>query len=216
MKFRNDVLLNENIIPKNVLLNLDINFFGNYSMRNPGQLLFDYNKYVFFKDDLKLYFLDIYIPLFRYRKFKGYNISLIDELHKIYFRNNNRIRYKGFEGKNYNWHESSKKDLNFKIDPIRKEELLEMIDGLQKLNVNIILINSPEYIERIRSQGNRNEIIDLYNQVGQKFNIPFLDYTNDSINYNKEYFYNEEHLNAKGADIFTKKLAEDIKPYIKR
>lgn len=222
VKFRNDILLENNIIPKNVIINLDINFFGNYGMRNPAQflpiLLYDYNKYNFFKNDIKLYLLDIYMPLIRYRKLKEYNISLLKELNKIYFGSDYRkkIRYKGFEGKNYKWSESSKKNLNFKINPLRKKELIDMIEGLIQLDVNVILINSPEYIERIAAQENRGEIISLYKQLAFKYDIPFIDYTNDTINHNKEYFYNEEHLNAKGADIFTKKLAEDIKPYIKR
>ncbi|MFV0148791.1 hypothetical protein OBK08_12595 [Empedobacter falsenii] len=99
---------------------------------------------------------------------------------------------------------------------MRKQDLFLIIEDLQKLNTSVILINSPEYIAQIESQINRNEVIKLYKSISEKYNIPFIDYSNDSMNYQKNLFYNSNHLNAKGADIFTKKLAEDIKPYIKR
>lgn len=45
--------------------------------------------------------------------------------------------------------------------------------------------------------------------------IPFLDFSNDpKYVHNNEYFYDGSHLNAKGADEFTRDLIMHIKPYI--
>jgi hypothetical protein len=38
----------------------------------------------------------------------------------------------------------------------------------------------------------------------------FLDYSSDTICNNKKLFYNSQHLNSKGSEIFTKKLAKDL------
>jgi lysophospholipase L1-like esterase len=48
-------------------------------------------------------------------------------------------------------------------------------------------------------------------QISIKYKIPFIDFSKDSMSYNKEYFYNATHLNKKGADLFTEKLIKKIK-----
>ena len=58
--------------------------------------------------------------------------------------------------------------------------------------------------------------MDLYRQFAKKYDLIFLDYSNDPISYNKSLFYNANHLNAKGSEIFTRKLALDIKRSLKR
>jgi hypothetical protein len=42
-----------------------------------------------------------------------------------------------------------------------------------------------------------------------------LDYSKDSLAYNRANFYNCMHLNKSGAEAFSAKLANDLKPYIK-
>lgn len=139
------------------------------------------------------------------------------ELYRIYFYSNysNYTRNKGYTGQNYKYTDSKLINEKIVISENKKEDLIAIINDLNKLGINVILINSPEYIYQINSQDNRNEIIDLYKSIANKYNIPFIDYSGDSINYRKELFYNSNHLNAKGADVFTKKLAQDIKPYLK-
>ena len=53
--------------------------------------------------------------------------------------------------------------------------------------------------------------MNLYRQFAKKYDLIFLDYSNDPISYNKSLFYNSNHLNAEGSEIFSKKLAADIK-----
>jgi lysophospholipase L1-like esterase len=51
----------------------------------------------------------------------------------------------------------------------------------------------------------------LYRKYADDYQIPFFDYSNDSLCLNKELFYNTTHLNKKGADLFSKKLASDLR-----
>ncbi|MDD5185877.1 MAG: hypothetical protein PHS84_11510, partial [Paludibacter sp.] len=42
-------------------------------------------------------------------------------------------------------------------------------------------------------------------------NVEFLDYSLDPVFNDKNYFYNASHLNKKGAEMFTLKLANKLK-----
>ena len=56
--------------------------------------------------------------------------------------------------------------------------------------------------------------INVYKKLSKKHAIPFWDYSSDSISFNKDYFYNANHLNKTGADLFTAKFAERFKKEI--
>lgn len=220
-KYRHDLALSNNLKPKNVIINLDINALIDvepYSARQFLPMLF-FNKYLYdlLDDSLDISKWDLFIPLIRYREFDMKPSEFFMEMYKVYMYSNydQYKRKKGFIGNESDWEPGVSKCENIKLSVNRIQDLIDIIEDLKKINANIILINSPEYITQIESEINRQEIIDLYTKISDKYNIPFIDYSNDSINYQKDLFYNTDHLNAKGANIFTKKLVEDIKPHIK-
>ena len=51
----------------------------------------------------------------------------------------------------------------------------------------------------------------MYRDISTKYSIEFYDYSNDSLCFDKKYFYNASHLNNTGAEIFSKTLARDLK-----
>ena len=61
---------------------------------------------------------------------------------------------------------------------------------------------------------NRSEIIHICDSLAKKYDIIFLDYSNSEFTMQKELFYNATHLNKKGSELFSKKLALDIKPFL--
>jgi hypothetical protein len=54
-------------------------------------------------------------------------------------------------------------------------------------------------------------IINIFKQLAVEFDLIFLDYSKYEICMDKNYFYNASHLNAHGADLFTRILANDLK-----
>jgi len=108
----------------------------------------------------------------------------------------------------------TKGEINVKSD----SKLISLFDKFliecSKMGIKVIMIYSPEYIEGRKFVKNRDEIIELYSKVAARHNIVFIDYSADSICYNRDYFYNSTHLNATGSELFSKKLAEDLKPII--
>ena len=220
LKFRNDEILRQGYLPKNVVLNLDIVTLEDREIYYQEQyyplLFFNYSLYKSLNDDISLDMFDVYIPLIRYLRYRKYSKLIYEDYIKYQSGQNKKKRTKGFASRNYKWKEQKLENKTINVNTDRLQDLIQMIKDLQKVNTNIILINSPEYISQIKSQKNRKEIIKLYDSVAHQFNIPFINYSSDSMNFQQQYFYDTNHLNSKGADIFTKKLAEDIKPYIKR
>ncbi len=85
------------------------------------------------------------------------------------------------------------------------------ISECQNKNIKIIFVYDPEYIEGQMFIKGRESVFNLYMRFSDKYDIPFLNYSNDSICYQRKYFYNSEHMNSDGADLYTKKLAHDLK-----
>ncbi len=222
-KYRHDEFL-KHYQPKNVIINLDINALTQVRAFKSEQFLpmLFFNKELYLKIkkslgvDYKVKFREIFFPLIRYRHYNNNGKNIIDELKNIYAKKiNKKIRIKGFQGINRQWKDEKLDKAEIKVSVDLKNDLIAMIEDLKNINANVILINTPEYVSQIKSQTNRKEIINLYQSIANQYQIPFIDYSNDSISYNQKLFYNTNHLNAKGADIFTKQLAQDIKPYLK-
>lgn len=156
-----------------------------------------------------------YFPMFKYNG----NLDLAAAGLLSYFNlvSYERTNIKGYEGQPRDWDNSfdefKKKFPNGHTHPFDKEVAEEFKDYLNYCKDNeikVILVFSPEYIELHSLITNRNEMISLFQSYSKEFDVPFLDYSNHPICFNKSYFYNSEHLNKEGSEIFSKILARDL------
>jgi len=222
--FRHKEYLKHNRNPKVIILSLDI--FG----LDKKTELFNKNQFLPFM----LWNTDIY----KYTStFKGYNWfdynlplirflcnqkATIHSLISIFKTNNKKFRTKGFKGKKQIWDgkfEKAKKQLgSYKanIDKYSFNLFEQFIQECKTKNIKLILVYTPEYIEGQKFIANRAEVISIYDSLARKYNINFIDYSNDEICTQKQNFYNATHLNYKGADIFTSKLVNDIKKSLQK
>jgi hypothetical protein len=90
----------------------------------------------------------------------------------------------------------------------------EYLADCQQKNIQVVLVYSPEYIEGQHFVSNRQELFTLLNDIATEFNLPFLDYSSHEMCLNRSYFYNAIHLNATGANHFSRILAHDLKPLL--
>ena len=156
-----------------------------------------------------------YLPMFKYNG----NLDVAAAGFLSYF---NLVQYertntKGYEGQNLGWDnsfEAFKKNFpNGYTLPFEESVAGEFENYLaycKKNEIKVILVFSPEYIELYPLITNRNEIISLFQSYSKEFDIPFLDYSNHPICFNKSLFYNSEHLNIEGSEMFSKVLAQDL------
>lgn len=112
---------------------------------------------------------------------------------------------------------------------IHKEEVFENDFGMNQLkeilkfcennNFNPILVSTPQtylYNEEIGEKNYQeriyNNILEVEKQLGKKY--LYLDYSHDKkFENNLEYFFDDDHLNEKGAEYFTEILLNDIKSH---
>lgn len=158
---------------------------------------------------------DFIIPLYRYfGEFEAVKSGL-----KYYIKPDDRFRYRGYKGRDEKWNsdfDRAKAEIGsytIKIDSLSVKLFEEFIVECKTDSIDLVFVYTPEYIEGQAFVKNRDSIMTMYNDFSEKYNVPFLDYSNDSICYHKDYFYNTMHMNRRGSELFTKKLAKDLIQY---
>ena len=95
------------------------------------------------------------------------------------------------------------------------KENLDYLDSIinltKKMNSRLIIVVSPTYIDGIRRIKNFEEHLSLFSDLAKERGIPFMDYSRDSICYQKEYFADYYHMKEVGCDTFSIKLSNDFK-----
>jgi hypothetical protein len=214
--FRHTEFTKYNQPPKTIILSVDIFSLGRrYDLYNSQQFLpfMFWNKTVYeYTSDYKGYSsLDYFVPLIRYIG----NGEIIHSLIKN--QNSPQINQKGFKGMERTWSDDfvkakmGKDKYVIQYDAATISLFHQFIKECKDTGTELILLYTPEYIDGQNFVENRNVLIDLYKNIAQEYDLLYLDYSDDELCYQKDFFYNGEHLNSKGADLFTKKLASDLK-----
>lgn len=220
---RHKLVLERNKKPSYIIQTLD------YHMLGKTDKLYQYEQFFPFFDSetilktIKTYkgfnWWDYHLPLVRYYGSKEQIFSAMN----ILFRpsHNKGNRYKGFYNFNQSWtkdFEKVKKTKKYIFQKLDKESVIlfeKYLADMKRKAISVIFVYTPEYIDGQSFVSNRAEIMKLYKRLAVKYDIPFIDYSSDTMCLNRDYFYNAEHLNLKGANLFSRKLASDLKKYIK-
>jgi hypothetical protein len=161
-------------------------------------------------------FIDYHVPLLRY---SGMPIEVLDgilSLFNLHIAPSNL--YKGYLEQDIPWDgtfekfkESYKRGVESKLDTTTCKLFEDYIKRCKEKNIQLFLVYPPLFYESIPYDINRKTMLDYFNKVSLKYSVPFLDYSYDELSFNKGNFYNSQHLNKIGAELFTKKLCIDIK-----
>jgi hypothetical protein len=157
--------------------------------------------------------LDYIIPLKRY---SGNLKVLFKSINNSFENHIGQSRIKGFMGADRQWTEdleNAKKRnpvYTVKFDRSTLDLFNDFMQECNELDIKVIMVYTPEYIEGQNYVVNRTEVIAKYQSISKNYEVPFLDYSNDTMSYVKDYFYNTLHLNKKGANLFTQKLIDDL------
>jgi len=152
---------------------------------------------------------DYYIPLIRY----GGNFSVFESLIK---GDKTIVRQDGFRGMEREWTDDLKNAeslySNFKIDI--DSSLIELFEKfiieIKERNIQMVFVYTPELKEGQGFVKNRDEIFYIFNLLADKYDVPFLDYSNSPLSADKSLFYNASHLNRAGSRLFTCYLVDDL------
>lgn len=153
---------------------------------------------------------DRYLPLVRYA---GY-FQVIKEGLGLRNKLNRYPLYKGYFGRNEQWDGSAFEaieSIDFCHNPKAVEIFGDYLAQCKADDIEVIMVFAPIYIGVTQKVDDVQCVFDFYDSIAYKFGYPVLNYTFDSISYDTAYFYNASHLNKKGAELFSKKLAADLK-----
>jgi len=106
-----------------------------------------------------------------------------------------------------------KSNLTFKIDESQIKYFKKLLHQMVESNVEIIFTMTPEYKIDV-DEYDKMESLKIIKQIAKGFNIPILNYNMEfrsDINQNILLFSDWGHLNHKGAGVFSKKIADDLK-----
>lgn len=213
--YRHKTLL-KNTTPKTIIHSVDINTLKkrrelyNYEQFLP-YMLWNREMYEVTKSYVGFNLTDYSLPLARF-------IGKRDFLSPYFnFEGFTPVRVKGFQGQNREWNDDLKRaqaqmgSYTADLDSASVELFRQYIQECKSLDINLILVYTPEYIEGQQFVTNRSEIMTLLKGIAQENNLPFLDYSAHYLSMDKKYFYNSMHLNATGAEEFSRILSHDIK-----
>lgn len=98
---------------------------------------------------------------------------------------------------------------------VHTEHLKRILEICRKNRLIPILITTPQtylYNERITDKNYIKRIYKHIEQLKKEYNFKYLDYSHDKrFENNLELFLDDDHLNEKGAEKFTKILLKDLK-----
>lgn len=164
-------------------------------------------------------FLDYNIPFVKYAGFPFIIINGITSF--LNFNLNPDKKYKGYLEQDRNWDQSfsnfkinNREGVAIKLDNQTISLFEEYIIKCKQLGINLILVYPPSYYEAQLLLTNRKDIVNYYKELSSTYNVAFLDFSNDCLTSEKKYFYNSQHLNKNGAELFSTKLAIKIEPLI--
>ena len=219
--FRHSLIMKYNKKPKIIIQTLDITSFEKMSdLYNPDQFL----PYMLNNEAMKLALFngfsstDYDLPMIRFYGKKEAFIEICELL--INPSGNNPERIKGYRPNDLVWNndlltaqQEFSRSFEIKSDSSMICLFEEYLKECQQRNIKIVFVFTPQYIEGQKFVSNWPVIMSLYYDFSRKYEIPFLDYSVDSISFRKEYFYNSGHLNKAGSQIFTARLLKDLQKY---
>lgn len=160
-------------------------------------------------------FWDYHLPLVRYySNFPAISSGILEYFGIAHFKSE---KYKGYQGNSFAWDgkfELAKTKFPNGLRTRPEAELFESFKSyLQECkedSISVVLVWMPEYVEGQKFVLNRDSVVDTLQGIATRFQVPMLDYSSDSICYDRTLFYNSRHLNRTGAQMFTRKLASDL------
>ena len=156
-----------------------------------------------------------YIPIL---KFHGQKLFIAEGILSFFGVNNSsKNLQKGFNPQNKQWDNkmydkfieiNRKKNAiqSDKFDNQTLEKFVQYIKKCKQNNIELILVYPPIYHK------SQNNLVDEYHSLAKNHKIKFYDFSHyHKLSLDRNYFYDSQHLNKKGAEIFTSDLSDLIK-----
>lgn len=106
------------------------------------------------------------------------------------------------------------KGVGFGVPESGVRVLEDLIETCQSNHIEVVLVYSPQYYEMLDLVTNRAEIFAKFQEIACRYKVPFWNFSGTDICSKKDYFYNSQHLNKKGAELFSLRLARQLQSFM--
>lgn len=206
-------------LPKMVVLSVDtFSFYPRVGLYTSDQFLAHLSDGIVW-DAVEPYgyfhWYDRYVPLVRYRG----RLDLITKGFKsaLHLEQFTSLKYRGYMGKDQTWSNDFTKyeqehpqGMTQSIAPSFVNAFESFLRECRRDNVVVAVVYSPEYYEAQQLFANRGDVFQIFTSMTKKYGDSFLDFSKDPICYDTTYFYNSQHLNVRGAELFSRELAAQL------
>ncbi len=158
-----------------------------------------------------------YIKYFPFLKFHGQKLFVLEGILSFFYLNDSSTNLeKGYNPQNREWDNNmynkyieingKKYDSQTeKFDDQTLEKFIKYISKCKENNIELILVYPPIFHK------SQNILVKEYRELAKNYNIKFYDFSHyKKLSSNRNYFYDSQHLNKKGAEIFTSDLSDLI------
>jgi len=123
----------------------------------------------------------------------------------------------GFEPRAWSWtgefdRFAAKASAGYKVarDDRGRDQLAALLQLCREGGIDIILVFSPEYAAVRPLQLNRAALIAEMSALATTARVPLWDFSDSPLCSDRAFFYNSQHLNAAGAEAFSRELAHRL------
>ncbi|GGG28041.1 hypothetical protein GCM10011344_31060 [Dokdonia pacifica] len=209
--YRHQEYFKHNKHPKQIVLCIDwFSLTRRSDLYNETQflpyMLFNFEFYNKFKTYEGVNLAKTTIPFYRY-------LGDVD-LYKKLFNESHVYRVKGYRAFDKEFENGKNTSIEIKVYAEVVASFKKFIEELKEEDIGLTLVIAPFYIEGQDRVTNRREHLEVISSISKEYGIPLLDYTQDSLSFDKNLFYNNMHLNKTGAELFSTRLALDLKSII--
>jgi hypothetical protein len=124
--------------------------------------------------------------------------------------NGYRPRDVGWTGDFEKFRASNPQGIVLKTEAQGERDFEELLRLAAERRVPVLVVYSPEYYEVQTMERNRKEILEKANALAARFGFPLWDYSESPICRDRSNFYNSQHLNKRGASLFSQEFAERL------
>jgi hypothetical protein len=100
--------------------------------------------------------------------------------------------------------------VKIEIQPAAVKLLEDLVQTCQSQGIRVVLVFAPEYFEMQSLTLNRAEIFSRFQEIADRFKVPFWDYSQSELSRDRDLFYNSQHMNQEGATSFSSDIARRL------
>lgn len=123
----------------------------------------------------------------------------------------------GFEPRPWSWtgefdRFAAKASSGYEVarDDRGRDQLAALLQLCRERGIGVVLVFSPEYAAVRPLQLNRTAILAEISALAAAARVPLWDFSDSPLCADRRFFYNSQHLNAAGAEAFSRELAHRL------